>query len=73
MNTANIPGKCPLCAGGSLTPLALDYRVSVAKYGQQQSIGGLLAYMCAQRGHVFFVMAKDVQNFHEFAGQQDAV
>ena len=63
MNTIPIPGRCPICGGGPLKPLPLDnvVSVSVMRNGERQQVGGLMAYVCSQRGHVFFVMAKDVQ------------
>jgi hypothetical protein len=31
------------------------------KSNGDQAIGGLLAFQCTQEGHVFFVMARDVE------------
>jgi hypothetical protein len=31
------------------------------KANETQAIGGLLAFQCTQEGHVFFVMARDVE------------
>ena len=53
-------GKCPVCGKGPLKPLALDYSVFVAKPDQTHRVGGLKAYQCAQELHVFFVMARDI-------------
>lgn len=67
MNPVSIPGRCPICGGGPLKPLPLDYAVSVSvtKHGEKQHVGGLVAYVCAERGHVFFVMTKDVGSVGE--------
>ncbi|HWC17473.1 MAG TPA: hypothetical protein VG498_10680 [Terriglobales bacterium] len=63
MNTTTIPGHCPICSGTPLKPLPLSYAVAVTvmKDGRKQHVGGLVAYVCTQRGHVCFVMAKDIQ------------
>lgn len=67
MSQISIPGRCPICGGTPLKPLPLDYAVSVSvtKNGERQHVGGLVAYVCSHRGHVFFVMAKDVQSVSE--------
>lgn len=56
-------GKCPICGQGPLRPLAMDYGVQVTKRDTPQPVGGLLVYQCAQEGHVFFVMAKDAEEY----------
>ncbi|HKR32925.1 MAG TPA: hypothetical protein VJT08_20770 [Terriglobales bacterium] len=56
-------GKCPICGQGPLRPLAMDYRVQVTKRDTPRQVGGLLVYQCTKQGHVFFVMAKDAEEY----------
>lgn len=38
------------------------YAAFVEKDSEKKRIGGLLAFQCEEEGHVFFVMAKDVED-----------
>jgi len=49
----------------ALKPLPVEFDVTVTKLGQKQHVGGLLVYECEKNGHVFFVMARDVENTFE--------
>jgi hypothetical protein len=42
--------------------MPLGYSVYVEKPDSTQRVGGLVAYQCTQELHIFFVMAKDVEN-----------
>ena len=55
------PGRCPICGKGPLIQLPIGYRMFAEKANETQAIGGLLAFQCSQEGHVFFVMARDVE------------
>ena len=63
MEPLPLRGKCPICGQGPLRPLAMDYRVLVSKRETPQQVGGLLVYQCVKEGHVFFVMAKDAEEY----------
>lgn len=54
-------GKCPVRCNGPLTVLPTGYNAFVEKDKDKQRIGGLVAFQCEEEGHVFFVMAKDVE------------
>ena len=54
-------GDCPICKG-PIRPTFNEFVISVALRNQpQHPIGGLRAYQCEKELHVFFVMAKDVE------------
>ena len=59
-----LPGKCPICGKAPLVPLSIGYKLLLEKPGQRQPVGGVFAYKCAEEGHVFFVMLKDVEEAH---------
>ena len=61
MDSETLLGKCPVCGNGPVTRLTIGYRILALKPNQTQPIGGLLAYQCAVEGHVFFVLARDVE------------
>ncbi|MFL6439731.1 MAG: hypothetical protein ACJ71Q_19320 [Terriglobales bacterium] len=61
MSTALRPGKCPICGGEPLRQLPVGYKMFVEKFHQKEPIGGLLAYQCVEKGHVFFVRASDLE------------
>jgi len=61
MDSVSPNGKCPICGKGRLLALPLEYRVNATKGESSIHVGGLLAYQCAQEGHIFFVLAKDVE------------
>lgn len=54
-------GKCPVCGNRPLAVLPTGYSAIVEKDKHKQRIGGLVAFQCEEEGHVFFVMAKDVE------------
>lgn len=54
-------GKCPICGKGPLAELPIGYKMFAAKPTGNQPVGGLVAFQCTQEGHVFFVMARDVE------------
>jgi len=56
-----VRGKCPVCGNGPITELPTGYSAFVEKDKHKQRIGGLVAFQCEEEGHVFFVMAKDVE------------
>jgi hypothetical protein len=60
-----LPGKCPICGRGPLKPLPIKYSVYVSKPEQPEPVGGLLGYQCTQGLHLFFVMARDVEEVEE--------
>jgi len=62
MNSRIPRGKCPICGNGPLTVLPTGYAAFVEKDNENKHIGGLLAFRCEEEGHVFFVMAKDVED-----------
>ena len=55
-------GKCPICGMGPLRPLPTGYSVFVAKQDQTHPVGGLRAYQCVKEMHIFFVMARDIED-----------
>lgn len=61
MESITLNGKCPICGQGPLRALPLEHHVTASKGENNQYIGGLVAYQCAQEGHLFFVTAKDVE------------
>lgn len=61
MNPQILRGKCPICGNGPLAVLPTGYAAFVEKGNEKKRIGGLLAFQCKEEGHVFFVMAKDVE------------
>lgn len=63
MESLPLRGKCPICGQGPLRALPMDYRVQVTKRDIAQQVGGLLVYQCVKEGHVFFVMAKDAEEY----------
>ena len=63
MEPLPLRGKCPICGQGPLRPLPINYRVTVTKCESPQQVGGLLVYQCVKEGHVFFVMAKDAEEY----------
>ena len=61
MNPQIPHGKCPVCGNAPLTMLPTGYSAFVEQSSEKRRIGGLLAFQC-EEGHVFFVMAKDVED-----------
>jgi hypothetical protein len=61
MYSVILRGSCPICGKGPLQPLPVGYKILAIKPNQRQPVGGLMAYSCAEKGHVFFVMAKDME------------
>lgn len=41
----------------------MDYSLTVTKRDGPHEVGGLLVYQCVKEGHVFFVMAKDAEEY----------
>lgn len=62
MEMVSMRGKCPVCGKGPIKPLPLGYSVYVEKLNSTQRVGGLVAYQCVQELHLFFVMARDVED-----------
>jgi hypothetical protein len=44
----------------------------VEKRGVKEPIGGLLAYHCSHRLHMFFVLARDVEEAESIYSETDA-
>lgn len=65
MDLVSIRGKCPICGRGPIKPLAVKYSVFVTKPDQTERVGGLVAYQCTEEMHIFFVMARDVEEAQE--------
>jgi hypothetical protein len=61
MNPQILRGRCPVCGKGPLIMLPTGYKAFVEKDNEKKRIGGLVAFQCEEEGHVFFVMAKDVE------------
>jgi hypothetical protein len=55
------PYSCPIC--GRLTVRQVFERVRItADFDQElRNVGGLVAFICAEYGHVFFVSKKDIE------------
>lgn len=63
MEPLELRGNCPICGQGPLRPLPMDYSLTVTKRDGPHQVGGLLVYQCMKEGHVFFVMAKDAEEY----------
>ena len=63
MTSVPLSGLCPICGKSPLLPVAVGYKMLLVTPEHPQPVGGLLAYRCAIEGHIFFVLAKDVEEW----------
>jgi hypothetical protein len=58
----SLRGNCPVCGKRPIQPALKEFVISVALPAQPlHPIGGLRPFQCEEELHIFFVMAKDVQ------------
>jgi hypothetical protein len=58
----SLRGNCPVCGKGPIRPTFKEFAINVALWDHpQHPIGGLRGYQCDEELHIFFVMAKDVE------------
>lgn len=55
------PVACPICGLHTLKQLFDDVRLSAELDHDLRNVGGLAAYMCTERSHIFFVLKKDLE------------
>lgn len=54
------PYSCPICGRLTIKQLFEDVRITADFDHELRNVGGLSAFMCAENGHIFFIMKKDI-------------
>jgi len=55
------PYSCPICGRLTIRPLLEKVGITATLDDELRNVGGLSAFMCADNGHIFFVMNKDLE------------
>jgi hypothetical protein len=55
------PYSCPICGRLTIKQLFEEVRITADVDHELRNVGGLSAFMCADNGHIFFVMRKDIE------------
>lgn len=57
------PYSCPICGRLTLRSLFDNVPITAEVDHELRNVSGLAAFICAQYGHIFFVMKKDIEEF----------
>lgn len=58
----SMPYACPICGRLTMRKLFDNVQITANLDHEFRNVGGLAAFMCTENSHVFFVMAKDIEN-----------
>jgi hypothetical protein len=56
---ARLPETCPVCNCYRVRPVLDEMRISASSDGEARNVGGLAAFTCEDKAHIFFVRASD--------------
>ena len=57
-----VPYACPICGRLTLRSLLDKVEITAKMDHEIRDVGGLSAFMCTEKGHIFFVMQKDIES-----------
>ena len=55
------PYSCPICGRLTVRQLFDNVRITADVDQEMRKVGGLVAFVCAEYGHIFFVSRKDIE------------
>ena len=57
-----LPETCPVCNCYRVQPVLDEMRISASRNGEAHDVGGLLAFACEDKAHIFFVRVADLES-----------
>lgn len=60
-----IPEACPICLHEPVERLLDEFKLTAAIGNHVSVVGGLLAYRCVPKGHIFFLRQYDIETWKE--------